>query len=99
MLKITDTTLKRVINYDQVLARQLEDANRRQWRVMTLEVMKDYEALRERTREVSSALAYASYLHRVQNESAVPGADFFNPLFHNRLVALLQNLGVPLEDV
>ncbi|BCR05702.1 hypothetical protein DESUT3_27710 [Desulfuromonas versatilis] len=98
MLRISDTTLKRLINYDRVMAQRLADADSRQWRIMTLEIMRECETLRQQALEVSLTLAYASHLNRVQNGLVEPGAGSIEPLLHNHLVELLQSLDIPLEE-
>ena len=38
VVEITETTLKRLVNYEAVVRKEHQEAEQRQWRVMTLEV-------------------------------------------------------------
>ena len=66
IIEITQTTLKRLGNYRDVVQKKFMEADRRQWRVMTLEVMQDAEIAKDRASQVGAVCAYADYLHRLQ---------------------------------
>ena len=66
IIEITQTTLKRLGNYRDVVHKNHMAAQRLQWQVMTLEVMQATGKVRARASHVGAAWAYAGYLHRLQ---------------------------------
>ncbi len=98
VLVISDQTLRRLKNYRRVMEQREAEANRRQWMVMTLDVMKEYEKVREEARAVTAAAGYASYLHGVQQGERKECYLYGEPMLHNTLVHLMENLEIrPVE--
>jgi len=94
VIEITDLTLKRLDNYETVLSRAYQEADRLQWRVMTREVMQAADLARTRAREVSAVVAYARYLNRIQIGRDYPRSIYGEPLLCQALADLLEKLSI-----
>jgi len=94
VIEITDLTLKRLDNYETVLSRAYQEADRLQWRVMTREVMQAAEQAGSRAREVSAVVAYARYLNRLQSGRDYPRSIYGEPLLSQALADLLETLSI-----
>jgi len=92
MIEITETTLRRLDNYQAVTQRELQEADRQQWRTMTLEVMQAAEKAKTRARHVAAAVANARYLHLCQIGQEQFRAIYGEPLLSQALRALLEEL-------
>jgi len=98
-VEITDTTLKRLSNYDSVVQKQCRDAEQLQWRVMTHEVMQAAKEAEARSRQIGSIVAYARYLHRIQRGQDSLRAIYGEPLLSQALVGLLTELSIEKKMV
>jgi len=94
VIEITETTLKRLKNYEAVLLKERLEADKLQWRVMTCEVMQAAERARIRVREVSAVVAYARYLSRIQSGRDEPRSIYGEPLLSQALADLMQELTI-----
>lgn len=92
VIEITKTTLRRLINYETMTQKESDDAVKLQWRVMTLEVMQAAETAQVRARQVSSVVAYARYLHRIQCGQDNTRYIYGEPLLSKALAKVLDEL-------
>ena len=92
--EISETTLKRLGNYEAVIQHANQEAEQLQWRVMTLEVMQAAEKSRVRTRQVNGIVAYARYLHRLQTGQGQVRNIYGEPLLSQSLDVLLEELSI-----
>jgi len=92
VIEITKTTLKRLINYEVMTQKESDAAIKLQWRVMTLEIMQAAETAQIRARQVSSIVAYARYLHRVQRGQDNTRYIYGEPLLSKALAKVLDEL-------
>lgn len=99
VIEITETTLKRLINYQAVVQRNHQEADRQQWRVMTLEVMQEAEKARHRASQVGAIVGYARYLHRLQSGQDHSRSIYGEPLLSQALDQLLWELSVDRQMV
>ncbi len=94
VIEITATTLKRLGNYESVVRKEHAEAQKLQWRVMTLEVMLAAENARSRASHVGAAVAYARYLHRIQNGQEHTRHLYGEPQLSQALVDLMKELSI-----
>jgi len=94
VIEITETTLKRLKNYEAVLLKERLETDRLQWRVMTCEVMQSAERARTRAHEVSAVVAYACYLSRIQSGRDEPRSIYGEPLLSQALADLMHELSI-----
>ncbi len=94
MIEITDITLQRLGNYEAVVQRRCQEVEKRQWRVMTLEVMQEAEQVQAQTRSVAATVAYARYLHELQNGRRQQRPIYGEPLLSRALAELMQELQI-----
>ena len=94
IIEITQTTLKRLGNYRDVVQKNQVDAQRQQWRIMTLEVMQAAGKAKVRASHVGAACAYADYLHRLQTGQVDSRNIHGEPLLSLALSALLKELSI-----
>lgn len=99
MIEITDTTLKRLGNYEAVVLRRCQEVEKRQWRVMSLEVMQEAETARAEARSVAAAVAYARYLHGIQSGRRPQRSIYGEPLLSSSLAGLMQELQIEPRPV
>ena len=99
VVEITGTTLKRLVNYESVVRQAHREAERLQWRVMTLEVMQAAEKAGARARHLGAIVAYADYLHRLQFGEGETRFIYGEPLLSQGLVGLLRELGIATRMV
>lgn len=98
-ISITDTILKRLVNYENVMRRKLQTAEKRQWTDMTLENMQEFEKVREQARSIFALAGYCLYLYKVQKGLREAASVYGEPLLHNALVELLNELNVPVQFI
>jgi hypothetical protein len=98
-ISITDTILKRLVNYENVMRRKLDSAEKRQWTDMTLENMQEFEKVREQARSIFALAGYGLYLYKVQKGLREATSVYGEPLLHNALVDLLNELNVPVQFI
>jgi hypothetical protein len=96
IVEITALTLKRLQNYQQVVDRELKNANKLQWMEMTLDRMQEYEAASKKSDRVGAAVGYASFLFRVQNGLTPPRVLYGEQVLRNNLLDLLTELRIPV---
>lgn len=94
VIEITETTLKRLKNYEAVLLKEFQEADKLQWRVMTCEVMQAAEQTKARSRGVSAVVAYARYLYRIQSGRDEPRCIYGEPLLSQALADLMHELSI-----
>lgn len=94
VIEITETTLKRLDNYQVVLLKASQEADKLQWRVMTYEVLQAADEARTRAREIRAVVAYARYLYRIQSGLDSPRSIYGEPLLNQALIALLTELSI-----
>lgn len=94
VVEITETTLKRLINYAAVVEQEHREAARHQWRVMTLEVLQAAERAAARARHIQAVVAYAGYLFRLQWGLEQPRSIYGEPLLSQGLRDLMQELDI-----
>jgi hypothetical protein len=94
IIEITQTTLKRLDNYRAVVEQDRTEADRRQWRVMTHEVMQAAQKAAARADRIGAAFAYAVYLHRLQTGQGYRRDIYGEPLLSQALAALLNELSI-----
>jgi len=99
VVEITETTLKRLVNYEAVVRKEQMEAERRQWQVMTLEVMQAAEKAGARARHLRAIVAYADYLHRLQCGEDQTRYIYGEPMLSKGLVELLRELAIELRMV
>lgn len=99
VIEISSTTLSRLVNYEEVIRKRYEEAYRRQWCVMTLEVMRECERLCERCRHITQVAAYSLYLFKLQNRLTTPRQIYAEPAISNGLVDLMNELDIPVNMV
>lgn len=98
-IEISNTTLTRLVNYEEVTRKKYEEAHNRQWRDMRLEVMRECERLCERFRHIAQVAAYSLYLYKVQNGLSPVRSIYAEPAISNGLVALMKELNIPVRMV
>jgi hypothetical protein len=98
-IEITMVTMKRLLNYQRVIDRQADTANRHRWQSMTTENMRRYECASQKARHLDAIVAYAGFLFRVQNNLISYTALHGEYLLHNGLVELMKELDIPIEIV
>lgn len=94
VIEITETTLKRLANYEAIVLKDHLEAEKLQWRVMVLEVMQAAEKARSRASQVSAAVGYARYLHRLQNGQDHTRYIYGEPLLSRSLLDLMMELSI-----
>ncbi|WP_303721294.1 hypothetical protein [Malonomonas rubra] len=92
VIEITETTLRRLVNYEAVVQKKYDDAVKLQWQVMTLEVMQAAQTAEIRARQMSAVVAYARYLHRIQFGQDTTRPIYGEPLLSKALAAILEEL-------
>lgn len=98
-IEISDTTLKRLVNYEEVTRKNYEVADKRQWIDMRLEVMRECEQLCERFRHIAQVAGYSLYLFKVQNGLAPIRSIYAEPAISNGLIKLMNELNIPIRMV
>ena len=99
IIEITETTLKRLGNYQTVVQRENLEADSQQWRVMTLDVLQAAEKAKVRAGRVNAAVSYARYLHRLQTGQDHSRSIYAEPLLSQALAALLNELSIEQKMV
>ena len=99
VIEITEITLKRLDNYEAVLLKEFQEADKLQWRIMTCEVMQAAEQARRRAREVSAIVAYARYLSRIQSGRNDPRYIYGEPQLSQALADLMLELSIERKIV
>jgi hypothetical protein len=99
IIAITPVTMKRMMNYQRVVERESEAANARQWRKMTADNMRSFEAARKRAERLGGVVAYAGFLYRVQNNLTSYRVLPSEHHLHNGLVDLMNELGISVAFV
>jgi hypothetical protein len=96
---ITDTVLKRLVNYEKVMRQQLRTAEKRQWIDMTLHNMQEYATIKARSQAAFATAGYGLYLYKVQKGLRKTASVYGEPLLHNSLLKLLEEWHVPVRFV
>ena len=99
IIEITETTLKRLGNYQAVVQKENLEADSQQWRVMTLEVLQAAQKAKIRAGQVNAAVSYARYLHRLQSGQDHRRSIYAEPLLSQALTALLNELSIEQKMV
>lgn len=95
-IKITETAMKRLTNYANVMEKRYRDAEKRQWLTLTLEAMQHCERVKLRAQRVSATVAYSQYLYRVQHGMTATRDIYGEPLLSRSLVELMRELDMPV---
>jgi len=94
---ITDTILKRLVNFNNIVQQEYQTAEKRQWQEMTLDNMQAYQQAKEKAGAHSAIAGYGLYLYKVQKGLREPRPIYGEPLLHNALLALLRQLNIPVQ--
>ena len=92
VIEITKTALKRLRNYESVVQKEHEAAEKLQWRDMTHAVLQAAETAKARARHVSAVVSYARYLHRIQNGQDRTRDIYGEPLLSKALTEEMDGL-------
>jgi hypothetical protein len=98
-IRITDTILKRLVNYETVMRQKLQAAEKRQWIDMTLHNMQEYATIKARSQTAFATAGYGLYLYKVQKGLRKAASVYGEPLLHNSLLKLLEEWHVPVRFV
>ena len=99
VIEITKTALKQLSNYQSVVQKEHQAAEKLQWQDMTLAVLQAAEATRARARHVSAVVAYARYLHRIQNGQERTRDIYGEPLLSKALAEEMAGLLIKSKPV
>ena len=94
---ITDTVLKRLVNFNNVVQQECRMAHKRQWLQMTLDNMQAYQQAQEKARALSAIAGYGLYLYKVQKGLRQKQPIYGEPLLHNALLEMMKELRVPVS--
>lgn len=93
---ITDSILKRLVNFNNVVQQQCKRAEKRQWLRMTLENMQACQQAQEKARTYAALAGYGLYLYRVQKGLGGKRPIYGEPLLHNALLNKMRELRIPV---
>lgn len=96
---ITDSVLKRLVNFNNVIQRQCKMAAKRQWLCMTLDNMQAYQQAQEQAKTHAALAGYGLYLYKVQKGLGGKRPIYGEPLLHNALLSKLKELRIPVYQV
>jgi hypothetical protein len=99
IVEISNTTLTRLVNYEAVTRKNYQEAQKLQWRVMTLDVMRECEKMCDRMRHVAQIAGYSLYLYKLQNGLSPRRSIYAEPAISRGLVELLEELNIPVRMV
>ncbi|EAT16467.1 hypothetical protein [Desulfuromonas acetoxidans] len=99
IIEISNTTLTRLVNYETVTRKSYQEAQNRQWRIMTLDVMQECERLCQRMRHVTQVAAYSLYLYKLQNGLSPRRSIYAEPAISQGLVGLMEELNIPVRMI
>lgn len=97
VIEISETTMKRLTNYADVMKRHYRDAEKRQWTTMTLEAMQRCERVKQRAQHISATVAYSQYLYLVQKGLTPTRSIYGEPLLSRALIELMNELDIPVR--
>ena len=95
---ITDTILKRLVNFNNVVQLECQMANKRQWQRMTLDNMQAAQQSREKASTCAAIAGYCLYLYKVQHGLRENCRVYGEPLLHNALLEKMKELRIPVSQ-
>lgn len=95
---ITETILQRLVNINNVVQRQCQMAQKRQWRQMTLDNMQACQQAQDKARSHAVLAGYGLYLYRVQKGLRAKRPIYGEPLLHNALLTMMEELRIPVQQ-
>lgn len=99
LVEITPLTLKRMVNYQRVVDNAAQRAERVQWIEMTLERMQEFQAAHLKSDRIGAAVAYASFLFRVETGELDYRTLYGEPFLANLLLEVMGELNIPVNLV
>lgn len=99
IVEISNTTLTRLVNYEAVTRKNYQEAHNRQWREMTLDVMRECERMCQRMRHVTQIAGYCLYLYKLQNGLSPRRSIYAEPAISRGLVDLMEELNIPVRMI
>ncbi|OEU56413.1 MAG: hypothetical protein BA871_07840 [Desulfuromonadales bacterium C00003096] len=96
---ITDSVLKRLVNFNNVIQQKCKMAAKHQWRCMTLENMQAYQQAQEEAKTHAALAGYGLYLYKVQKGLGKKRPFYGEPLLHNALLCKMQKLRIPVYQL
>jgi hypothetical protein len=93
---ITDSVLKRLVNFNNVIQQQCKMAAKRQWLCMTLENMQAYQQAQEEAKTHAALAGYGLYLYKLQKGLGEKRPIYGEPLLHNALLCKMRELQIPV---
>ncbi|BBO76188.1 hypothetical protein DSCW_36050 [Desulfosarcina widdelii] len=99
IIKITQTTMKRLLNYKRVVDKEAKADSKLQWVNMTLENMRLSEASRRKAERIGAIVAYSGIIFKIQNKMIPYRSLDGDYLLYNMLIELMNELKIPIEVI